>query len=251
VANKVSSRRALVELNKPEKVYVLRGQGIECENETVRALNQLGYKTEFWDIPRLLRSPKEYFDSLKLNDWIFIPGGFSFADHLGSGRLLAFELQEIKFFDQVIEKQASIWGICNGFQVLVAAGIFGNVKLLHNQVEDFPGNFQDRWIKLTSNYSTEVVAPARHGEGRLVISKLAPNTQTCLKYADPDFDNGSVDHIAGLVRQIGKSRVIGTMPHPEIYNKLEQHPDYHFSNRVSFKKIPNIFNLMDQQLEIK
>ena len=90
---------------------ILRGEGIECENELKRALDLEGYKTEFWDLPRLFQNPKQYLDTLTENDWIFVPGGFSFADHLGSGRLLAYELEEIKFFEKVLEVGASVWGV--------------------------------------------------------------------------------------------------------------------------------------------
>ena len=145
---------------------ILRGEGIEFENELKRALDLEGYKTEFWDLPRLFQNPKQYLDTLTENDWIFVPGGFSFADHLGSGRLLAYELEEIKFFEKVLEVGASVWGVCNGFQVLSASGVFGEVQLKHNEFKKRPSNFEDRWVKVYSPVTKEeYFYPVRHGEG--------------------------------------------------------------------------------------
>jgi phosphoribosylformylglycinamidine synthase len=208
---------------------ILRGEGIECENELKRALDLEGYKTEFWDLPRLFQNPKQYLDTLTENDWIFVPGGFSFADHLGSGRLLAYELEEIKFFEKVLEVGASVWGVCNGFQVLTASGVFGDVQLKHNEFKKRPSNFEDRWVKVYSPVTKEeYFYPVRHGEGCLKIKKLAEGTNPFLSYCDDYFDNGSDDKIAGLIRKAGKSTIIGHMPHPEVLLRPEQNPDYSF-----------------------
>lgn len=208
---------------------VLRGEGIECENELKRMLGGLGHTCEFWDTPRLFQNPTKYFESLNKGDWIFLPGGFSFADHMGSGKLLAYELNEINFFEKVIEKEANLWGICNGFQVLTASGIFGDVELAHNDFGNAPSLFTDRWVKLYSPVLKEdYFYPARHGEGCLKITKLAPNTETFIKYVD--WTNGSDDNIGGLIRKVGKSTIIGLMPHGEILSRPEQHPDFNFFN---------------------
>ncbi len=228
---------------------ILRGEGIECENETARALQLLGYETEFWDLPKLLSNADLYLNKIQKHDWVFIPGGFSFADHFGSGRLLAFELQNIRFFDRLIEKGASIWGICNGFQVLSSSSIFGKVQLEHNQKETRPMNFHDRWVKLKApQFDKNFYYPARHGEGRLKITELAPQTEAFLFYDDETFDNGSEKKIAGLMRKINHSTIVGMMPHPEIYKRPEQNPDYNFSDAHNITqkslKETSIFNLI-------
>ena len=228
---------------------ILRGEGIECENETARALHLLGHQTEFWDLPKLLSNPESYLNKLQKNDWVFIPGGFSFADHFGSGRLLAFELNNIQFFQSLIGKGASIWGICNGFQVLTSSSIFGNVQLEHNQKEDRPMNFHDRWVKLKApQFNLNLYYPARHGEGRIQIKELAPQTEAFLFYDDESFENGSEKKIAGLLRKINHSTIVGMMPHPEIYTRPEQNPDYSFSDlnkgNENTLKENSIFNLI-------
>lgn len=229
-------------------IKILRGEGIECENELKRILEQQGHSCEYWELPRLLQDPEHYLNRLIKGDWVFLPGGFSFADHLGSGRLLAFELNEIKFFDKVFLKEANLWGICNGFQVLVAAGLFGDVELKHNEFEGRPSIFEDKWVKLYSpTLREEYFYPARHGEGCLKLNRPAPNTECFIRYLD-SWTNGSDDNTAGLIRKVGKSTVIGLMPHGEILSRPEQNPDYSFTDSIPshFKKISQgIFKILE------
>lgn len=230
------------------KIKILRGEGIECENELKRMLESLGHTCEFWDLPRLFQNPQNYFSTLEKNDWIFLPGGFSFADHMGSGKLLAYELNEIKFFDNIFEKEANLWGICNGFQVLTASGVFGDVELAHNEFANAPSLFTDRWVKIHSPVLKEdYFYPARHGEGCLKITQLTPNTETFVKYID--WTNGSDNNTAGLFRKVGASIIIGLMPHGEIYSRPEQHPDYNFFSNtkdlnIGFDRV-GIFKILE------
>jgi len=229
-----------------KRIKILRGEGIECENELARMLTQLGHHCEFWDLPRLLQNPEQTLNELQKGDWVFLPGGFSFADHMGSGRLLAFELNEIKFFEKVFLKEANLWGICNGFQVLVASGVFGDVELKHNEFQGRPSQFEDKWVKLYSPIlREEYFYPARHGEGCLKVNRLAPNTETFIRYLE-GWSNGSDEDIAGLIRQVGKSTVIGLMPHGEILNRPEQSPDYDLTQQNPFNP-KGIFKILDTE----
>lgn len=217
------------------KIKILKGEGIECENELKRALENLDYSCEFWDLPRLLQKPDSYLEKLTASDCIMIPGGFSFADHLGSGKLLAFELKNISFFEKVFDQGASVWGICNGFQVLTACGVFGGVELKHNQKPQESSQFEDRWVELYSPpLDQKYFYPVRHGEGRLVIEKLAEGTEPFLFYNDINFNNGSSQNIAGLWRKVpgSSSKIVGLMPHPEVFHRIEQSPDYNFSDKA-------------------
>ena len=112
--------------------------------------------------------------------------------------------------------------------------LFGDVKLNHNLDSSGQSTFVDRWVQLEipGRNLPNLIAPVRHGEGRLVIQSLAENTQICLRYRDDVFNNGSVDNIAGLSRRIGKSHFVGTMPHPEIFTSADQHPDHNFSENA-------------------
>ncbi len=212
-------------------IYILRGEGIECENESYRALSTLGFHTQYLNIADILNNSEATQSLFKENDWLFLPGGFSFADHLGSGRLLSFELEKSQFFQNIVKKGVSLFGVCNGFQILVATSLFGDVKLLHNKDGKSESmHFTDKWTKINFQFpdkKTDFSFPVRHGEGRLSIQKLAPDTEAWAYYED--FHNGSDQKIAGLRRRIEKSWIIGLMPHPEIYTQVEAHPDYVWS----------------------
>jgi phosphoribosylformylglycinamidine (FGAM) synthase-like amidotransferase family enzyme len=229
-------------------IYILKGKGIECENESKRALELAGFKCEFWPLPQLLSNPKSFTSKLQAQDWVFLPGGFSFADHLGSGKLLAYELREINFFEQVFSQKASLWGICNGFQVLCAAGLFGKTRLEHNRksTENINLNFIDRWVELqVPSLKLDFQCPVRHGEGRLVIDNLPEKCAAFMYYSETpfnkDFDNGSEKKIAALIRKHQESLIIGMMPHPEILLSAAQHPNYHFSETPLTQMQPSLF----------
>ena len=223
-------------------MFVLTGEGIECEKEAERFFKISGAFLEVQRLPlaQLFASPRLLSQMAKSGDWIFFPGGFSFADHFGSGRLLAFKLREIGFFEECLSLGLHILGICNGFQVLVRSGLFGEeLSLLPNQAA-VSGNdpekknasmgFVDRWVKLSGRgpelEGSEFFFPVRHAEGRLSSSTgtLPAGVEACLVYQDPYFSNGSFDNIAGIRAKRGSSWIIGLMPHPEIALRRADEP---------------------------
>ncbi|MFV0523175.1 MAG: phosphoribosylformylglycinamidine synthase subunit PurQ [Acidimicrobiales bacterium] len=181
-----------------------------------------------------------------------LPGGFSYGDALGAGRLLGLDLTGW-FGDQLHEavaREMPIIGICNGFQALVRAGLLpggpgpdgngsasgpasGAAALVANDSH----RFECRWVTLQPESSDsvwldELDAPIRcpvaHAEGKLVVAEPAvvgagPGTRVAFRYAQPDGSpadgvypvnpNGSEGDAAGLVDPSGL--VIGLMPHPE------------------------------------
>jgi phosphoribosylformylglycinamidine synthase len=91
------------------RAFVLRGEGIECEEELFRFLSlpELGFQCVYVNLPELFENPDEtLFKKLQESNWVFFPGGFSFADHFGSGRLLSFELASIHFFKTLLERNS-------------------------------------------------------------------------------------------------------------------------------------------------
>ncbi len=107
-------------MNTP-RALVLRAPGINCERETAQACRLAGFATDLLHINTLLKAPEHLLDY----DFLVIPGGFSYGDDLGAGTLLAKNLtihlgQQLQ---QFIDKGRPILGICNGFQVLVRAGL--------------------------------------------------------------------------------------------------------------------------------
>ncbi len=225
------------DLVKMQKFFVLCGEGIECEKEIYRALetvlksSEKKYSISYLPVPMLLKKeikPEEIFNA---GDWLIIPGGFSFSDHFGSGQLLAYQLKTLSFFETIKKKDVNVLGICNGFQVLVAAGLFGeDVRLEPNIYEGKRLGFVNKWVQLRlADEGTENLRlSVRHGEGRLTRSGDAflPHVNAFIFYDDKNFNNGSVENIAGLVAIQKKSRIWGLMPHPEVSLRPMDDPDY-------------------------
>src|SRR5437763_9292881 len=103
------------------RALVLRAPGINCDRETAQACRTVGFQTDLIHINQLLKDP----DSLLAYHFLVIPGGFSYGDDLGAGTLLAKNL-EIHLGEQLrrfVDEGRLVLGICNGFQVLVRAGL--------------------------------------------------------------------------------------------------------------------------------
>lgn len=216
------------------RAFILRGEGIECEEELFRFLSlpALAFDCRYVDLPRLFKKPQDYlYGELQAGDWVFFPGGFSFADHFGSGRLLSYLLDEISFFKELLAKGCHLFGICNGFQVLTQANLFGTgVRLMHNH--DSSGRslgFINQWVttQLAGGALEPLRMSVRHGEGCLDVpaKKLPPFVQPFLFYADANFNNGSFESIAGLVATVGRSKIYGMMPHPEVSSRPIDDPN--------------------------
>jgi len=184
-------------------------------------------------------------------DLLIIPGGFSYADALGAGKLLALDLASY-FADEIsafVESGKPVIGICNGFQALVKSGILpdrennNQATLTFNQ----QGHFECRWVDLkpvsqkciwTKDLSDNITCPIAHGEGNFQttelfsISSFIANDQIALTYIHADGStangeypinpNGSMLDIAGICNLQGN--VLGLMPHPENHIHMWQHP---------------------------
>src|SRR5207247_10819107 len=105
-----------------------RATGINCARETAHACRLVGFGTDVLHINHLIKAPERLLDYALL----VIPGGFSYADDLGAGTLLAKNLTTHlgPQLDQFIDDERLVLGICNGFQVLVRAGLLpGNIRI--------------------------------------------------------------------------------------------------------------------------
>jgi phosphoribosylformylglycinamidine synthase subunit PurQ / glutaminase len=216
------------------KALVLSGDGVNCENEVTFALNRVGFSASQLHITDLLSNN----NCLNEQQMLVIPGGFSFADEIRSGKVLALKLKE-KLFAQLIsfiEKDRFLLGVCNGFQVLTMLGLLPDYSLFGAHAAALVGNqsgkFIDRWVKLITNENIEsplltglktMTLPIRHGEGKLIVkSDIVDSIDqfTCLRYAENV--NGSFNNIAALTNK--KGNVFGIMPHPEAFIRVSQHP---------------------------
>jgi phosphoribosylformylglycinamidine synthase len=227
--------------NRP-KVLILRTAGTNCDSETAAAFRHFGASTDLVHINKL-------FDgSVKLADYhiLAVPGGFSYGDDIESGRILANELRGHLAGDlrKFIDDKKLIIGICNGFQVLVRAGILpgnkGDSHLYFDQtvtlINNDSGKFEDRWCHLKvegkgpwlEGVGGAVYFPIAHAEGKFIpqddalLQRLKKNKQIAFRYVKNP--NGSVEDIAGITDETG--RILGLMPHPERHFFFYNHPQW-------------------------
>ncbi len=230
------------------KTLVIRTAGSNCDYETVHAFKHVGSEVDLVHINKIVT------EKVKLDEFhiLAIPGGFTYGDDISAGKVLANELK-YKLKDQIqqfIENGKLIIGICNGFQVLVKAGLLPEINLDGGDqqvtlTENDSGKFEDRWIYLqpnsnkcifTKGMTEPVYYPIAHAEGKFVpkdketLKNLKKNDQVVFQYMNPEGGsadypwnpNGSVEDIAGICDPTG--RIFGIMPHPERHFHPTQHP---------------------------
>ena len=223
------------------KVFVLRAPGTNCDIETAFAFERAGGEVSFVQIGELARR-KRNLDDCQI---LVIPGGFTYGDYLGAGRILAGEIKRSLAldFEHFISRGGLVLGICNGFQVLVKAGILpGNNKQSQVAIITFndSGKFECRWVYLSVNPNSNCVftsgleklyLPVAHGEGKFLAgAKILGDIDTPVFYIDragnkvgyPWNPNGSIKNIAGICDRSG--RIFGLMPHPERHIEPSQYP---------------------------
>jgi phosphoribosylformylglycinamidine synthase len=167
---------------------------------------------------------------LKGADVVILPGGFSYGDYLRCGAIARFSpiMKEVIRF---ANEGGTVLGICNGFQILVEAGLLPGVllknaslrfvcKFVHVRVENDATRFTNRIAR------GEVLhIPIAHGDGNYftdpdTLARLESNNQIIFRYCTQSGEatqdanpNGSLANIAGIINEAGN--VLGMMPHPE------------------------------------
>ncbi|GAA5522569.1 phosphoribosylformylglycinamidine synthase subunit PurQ [Aliifodinibius salicampi] len=163
-------------------------------------------------------------------DFLLVPGGFSYGDYLRSGAIARFS----PIMQSVIEfanKGGPVLGICNGFQILLEAGLLPGA-MLHNEQLRFickqtylRCETSDTLFTRTIEEGEVLQLPVAHGEGNYTtdsdqLKELQDNDQIVFRYCNKKGEttkeaniNGSVDHIAGICNK--ERNVLGMMPHPE------------------------------------
>jgi phosphoribosylformylglycinamidine synthase subunit PurQ / glutaminase len=167
---------------------------------------------------------------LKDVDVVILPGGFSYGDYLRCGAIARFSpvMREVTRF---AEGGGLVLGICNGFQILVEAGLLPGVLLRNASLRFACRNVQIRVENPFTPFTSACAAgeiltiPIPHGEGNYfadeqTIRRLEENGQVAFRYCTPAGEitvdsnpNGSLGNIAGIVNERGN--VLGMMPHPE------------------------------------
>jgi phosphoribosylformylglycinamidine synthase subunit PurQ / glutaminase len=230
------------------KVLILRAAGTNCDLETENSFKAVGAAPERVHIGMLRDGKRKLMDF----DMLVIPGGFSYGDDVAAGRVMANQVRNyLKDLRQFVRLGRPVLGICNGFQVLVKAGILPSSNTAE-QTASFTfndsGKFESRWVHLRINSQSSCVffkglpemieLPVAHGEGKLVLKsprqleELKKNKSIALQYVSddgktlgyPHNPNGSVFNIAGLSNTEGN--VLGLMPHPERFTAIHHHPNW-------------------------
>ena len=168
--------------------------------------------------------------SLRGADVVVLPGGFAHGDYLRTGAIARFSpiMQEVRRF---ADAGGPVLGICNGFQVLLEAGMLPGAMLrnasLHFHCEHVYVKVEqtDTPFTLACSPSRPLKIPVAHGEGNYyaepdVIARLEKNRQVVFRYVNaagqqtPEANpNGALNNIAGICND-GRN-VVGLMPHPE------------------------------------
>lgn len=230
---------------------VLRTAGTNCEAELCRAFQLAGATTRLVHVDRLI----EESSALDRAHIIALPGGFSYGDDIAAGRVMATKLRTRLYpaLRDAVARGVPIIGVCNGFQVLVQAGLLPapgahdawpdeparpSIALAANEVP----RFTDRWCRVVVDpdspcvwtrgiahaHADTLMLPVAHGEGRVVVNddaaldRLRSHHQIPLRYAGGENPNGSTDDIVGVCDASGL--VFGLMPHPERYLEWTHHP---------------------------
>jgi phosphoribosylformylglycinamidine synthase I len=222
------------------QVAMLRAPGTNRDADLARAFEAVGAHVT----PVDLHAPR--LDLARLADAriVAIPGGFSWGDDLGAGRMFALQMMR-RIGDRLREHVAQgrlVLGICNGFQVLLHSGLLTDdlePTLQPALVPNRDGRFVCRWTTVAP--AAEAKAPwiaglagqtlrwpVAHAEGRFIapdaaLDALEAGGRVVLRYTDATNPSGSARDIAGLCDHTGQ--VVGLMPHPENHIEPHQGPD--------------------------
>jgi phosphoribosylformylglycinamidine synthase subunit PurQ / glutaminase len=199
------------------RIAVVQFPGTNCERETARALSAVtdGPVEIIW-----------HADPFVVDAYgaVVLPGGFAYGDHLRAGAIARFSpvMQSVVDFAQ---RGGLVLGICNGFQILLEAGLLPGAMLRNASLQ-----FRSQWVwcrvertdtpfTSTCRIGQVLRLPIAHGEGNFVPVGSS-NEGVVLRYCDSEGHvttaanpNGSYDAIAGLMNASGN--VFGLMPHPE------------------------------------
>jgi phosphoribosylformylglycinamidine synthase len=167
---------------------------------------------------------------LKGSDVLILPGGFAYGDYLRTGAIARFSpiMKEVQAF---AANGGPVLGICNGFQILLEAGLIPGAMLRNRSVKFVCAHVNIRVEQTDTPFTCSarkgqvLRIPIAHGEGNYfatpdVLAKLEANRQVVFRYTTADGQttddanpNGSVNNIAGLCNDA--RNVVGLMPHPE------------------------------------
>ena len=188
----------------------------------------------FHAIGHVLQRPVEFIwhqsENLQGCDAIILPGGFSYGDYLRTGAIARFS-SVMKSVEKFANSGGLVLGICNGFQILLEAGLLPGAMMRNSGLRFICRHVYMR-VENTDSPFTNAASkgqilkiPIAHSDGNYscdeaTLAELEKNRQILFRYTSPDGKddnagnpNGSVAHIAGICNR--ERNVAGLMPHPE------------------------------------
>jgi phosphoribosylformylglycinamidine synthase I len=188
----------------------------------------------FYAIGNVLKKPVEFIwhqsENLANCDAIILPGGFAFGDYLRTGAIARFS-PVMKPVEKFAKSGGIVLGICNGFQILLEAGLFPGAMMRNSGLRFICRHVNIR-VEQNDTPFTNAAAkgqilkiPINHGEGNFTcdeatLAELEKNRQVIFRYTTPEGSddaagnpNGSMANIAGICNR--ERNVAGLMPHPE------------------------------------
>jgi phosphoribosylformylglycinamidine synthase I len=199
------------------KVGVVVFPGSNCDHDAWYAINR--------NLRGGLDASAEFIwhDSTNLGniDAVLLPGGFSYGDYLRCGAIARFSpvMNAIKKF---AAEGGLVIGVCNGFQILVEAGLLPGALLRNQDLKFICREVTLRTETTNSPFTSRLLTsqrlhlPIAHGEGRYfadeqTLDTLEAEDRIAFRYVDNP--NGSIRNIAGILSR--ERNVLGMMPHPE------------------------------------
>ncbi|WP_415304566.1 phosphoribosylformylglycinamidine synthase subunit PurQ [Candidatus Pelagibacter sp. Uisw_090] len=199
---------------------VITFPGSNCDRDMDVALKKFGFKNKM-----------VWHDDLELpkSDLVVLPGGFSYGDYLRCGSM-ASKSKIMKSVLNFAQGGGKVMGICNGFQILVEAGLLPGVLLRNKYMEFICKNVYVKINNKDNSYFKGIKKDTlelhiAHNEGNYFCSKeqikeIDDNNQIALFYSNivgnvnkENNPNGSIKNIAGIFNK--EKNILGMMPHPE------------------------------------
>lgn len=194
----------------PSNACVIVFPGSNGDRDLTETLRRAGFNTRYHD----------YRDPLPEHlDLVGLPGGFAFGDYWRAG-MLASQAKAVQSIEAHAKRGGLAIGICNGFQILVEAGLLPGA-LRYNE----PPFYRHRWIEVERVAGVDspwlqgiepgarLRIPMAHGEGNYFHPDGADATQGLVPFRYVKNPNGSMGDAASLLDPTG--RILGIMPHPE------------------------------------
>ncbi|WP_377275081.1 phosphoribosylformylglycinamidine synthase subunit PurQ [Rhizobium sp. R86522] len=156
-------------------------------------------------------------------DLIVIPGGFSYGDYLRCGAIAA-RMPVMQAIKEKAEQGVKVIGVCNGFQILVEAGMLPGALMRNTSLKFVCKEIKLEVVNADTDFTRAyakgqiIRCPVAHHDGNYIadaetLKTIEGNGQVVFRYADGTNPNGSMNDIAGVIN--AKGNVLGMMPHPE------------------------------------